>query len=178
VISCAAGGLAGDLQVGDLLIIDDHVDLQFRPCEAASRSPLAMPFYDPHAAGQMLMLARLLKIACRRGCYAGVLGPNYETRAELRWVRQLADVVGMSTIPEARAAHALGMQVAAVATVTNLCRPDAAAVADGDHVAQAASRSLPEFRTLLLAYLGAIAETEPGDGSPQTFASIHDRSAS
>ena len=80
-------------------------------------------------------------------------GPNYETRAEYRFFRQIGDVVGMSTVPEALAAVRCGMRVAAISTVTNVCDPDDLATTSGDEVATAARRAERHVRRLLGEYL-------------------------
>lgn len=126
LLTNAAGGVAPDLGPGSILLLDDHIDLM-------GRSPLRGPVLDreerfpdmsaPYDRGlQELALETALAngIPLRRGTYAGVLGPSYETPAEVRALRAAgADAVGMSTIPEATVARALGMRVLAFSLVTN-----------------------------------------------------------
>ena len=81
--------------------------------------------YDPLLIQQVLAIARGGDFAIYPGVYAALVGPNYETRAEYRLLRRIgADVVGMSTVPEATVAARLGMRVLALSAVTNVCRPD------------------------------------------------------
>lgn len=199
VVSCAAGGLDPRLAVGELMLIDDHIDLliERRSSNALARtaspgrsdanpdassvgcgmgnvspssgspkgvgiglSPVlsASPApYDRKFAARLLEIAGRRNVPLSRGTYVAVTGPNYETRAELRFLRQIAHAVGMSTVPEATVAHSLGMRVCGLATITNLCRPDrhAEAPVDAEHVLQAAAQAEPRFRALLREFLVA-----------------------
>jgi purine-nucleoside phosphorylase len=126
VLTNAAGGLNAALEPGDLVLVDDHVNFMFR-------SPLVGPviggeerFLDmsaPYDRGlQELALAAAAErgVTLVRGTYAAVLGPSYETAAEVRMLRGLgADVVGMSTVPEVIAARANGLRCLAFSMVTN-----------------------------------------------------------
>lgn len=158
IISCAAGGLARDLHVGDLLVLDDHIDLQFRSHGTACESPRrgGVRVYCAEDVSRLTSLARALSIPARRGVYIAVTGPNYETRAELRFLQRLGDAVGMSTVPEACLALALGMQVSGLALITNVCNPDRSEPADGDHVLEVARQAQPRFRALVLEFLRAL----------------------
>lgn len=127
VVSNAAGGLGPALQRGDLMRIDDHIDLMWRNPFAGSadgrpgpHAGLSVP-YD-RALGVLLhAVARDAGIPLSDGVYAGLLGPAYETPAEVRMLQRLgADAVGMSTVPEVLVARALGMRVAGVSCITNL----------------------------------------------------------
>jgi purine-nucleoside phosphorylase len=150
IISCAAGGLSPELAVGDLLIFRDHVDLQFRSLHSrpAPRAGWISP-YNGRLSQLARQMANNLSIRAHAGTYIAVAGPNYETRAELRWLRQIGDAVGMSAAPEAVAAHALGLPALAIATITNLCDPEHPRLADAEHVLAAASQSEPRFRRLI-----------------------------
>lgn len=171
ILSCAAGGLAAGLSVGDLLAIVDHVDLLFRRPFAAFSSYLGAesrcedatgmepspgrgtPIYDPDLIEQVQRIARGLNIPMFRGTYIAVTGPNYETRAELRFLRKLGDAIGMSTVPEAVLGRRLGMRVCGMATMTNLCNPELSVVADGKHVLDAAAEAEPRFRAVVVELL-------------------------
>ncbi len=160
IITNAAGGLASGLRVGDLVVIRDHINFTSRfPCGAPGDSdseaepcPLARrggEIYDAALQEQLLRIAEEAGIRARSGVYIGVTGPNYETRAEYRFFRQIGDLVGMSTVPEALAAVRCGMRVAALSTVTNVCDPDDLATTSGDEVAAAARGAEDRIRTLL-----------------------------
>jgi purine-nucleoside phosphorylase len=126
VLTCAAGGISG--APGSLMIFSDHINLQ-------GQNPLAGPHdehwgvrfldvsqaYDPAFRQILGTAAREFGVPHFEGVYAAVLGPSYETPAEIRAFRALgADAVGMSTVLEVLAARQLGMRVAAIAAITNL----------------------------------------------------------
>jgi len=129
IVTNAAGGIAPSMRVGDLVLISDHINLQ-------GDSPLVgwpgpeggNPFvpmrdaYDPALREIALIAAAESGMPLvPRGTYAGLLGPTYETPAEVAYLRAIgADVVGMSTVPEVIAARALGMRVLGMSLVTNV----------------------------------------------------------
>jgi purine-nucleoside phosphorylase len=133
VIASAAGGLHPDYRSGDVMVIEDQVNLTFHnplvgPHDA--RSGLAYPDmsrpYDPRLIDEAMAIARRANFTAHRGVYVGVMGPNYETRAEYRWLRRLGgDAVGMSTVCEVIAAVQCGLRVLGLAVVTNVAVPDA-----------------------------------------------------
>ncbi|MEW4490602.1 purine-nucleoside phosphorylase [Thalassoglobus sp. JC818] len=156
-LSCAAGGLSSHYQVGDLMLIRDHVNfLQARSAQFGDRAPLPR---EKSVDDDLLTAKRLQRIARRHnfplheGTYIAVPGPNYETRAELRFFRRIGEAIGMSTVPEVIHARRCGMKTIAVAAITNLCLPDAGEVADGDHVVQVAQSTLPRFQNLVTDFL-------------------------
>jgi purine-nucleoside phosphorylase len=126
-VSNAAGGVRRTFRPGDLMRIEDHVNLMWR-------SPLAGPLergderfpdmsapYDPELARVLEEAAGVAGVALQKGVYCGLLGPTYETPAEVRMLERFgADAVGMSTVPEVIVARALGMRVAGVSCITNL----------------------------------------------------------
>lgn len=162
IVTNAAGGLASGLAVGDLLLLEDHINFttQF-PVAAAGQAPLlpcrASAAYDPELRQLVLAAAEREGLAVRSGTYIGVTGPNYETRAEYRFFRQIADVVGMSTVPEALVASRCGLRVLGLSTVTNVCDPDHLGTTSGEEVAAAARSAERRIRTLLNATLRDIA---------------------
>lgn len=124
LLTNAAGGIGDDLSAGDLMLITDHLNL-------TGRSPLAgehEPAFGPRFADQTTVytprLRRLLRQCGERlgtGVYAGLLGPSYETPAEVRMLRTLgADAVGMSTVHEAMALNSMGAEVVGLSLITNL----------------------------------------------------------
>lgn len=126
VVTNAAGSLHPDLRPGDLMLIEDHINFMFRnpligPVGVGEeRFPDMSEPYDAGARAAAREVAIGHRIALTEGVYAGVLGPSYETVAEIAMLRQMgADVVGMSTVPEVVAARALGMRVLGVSCVTN-----------------------------------------------------------
>ena len=126
-VTNAAGGIRRTFRAGDLMLIRDHLNLMFRnpligACEKGDeRFPDMSAPYDDELARQLREHATALGIPLQEGVYCGLLGPTYETPAEVRMLATLgADVVGMSTVPEVVVARALGMRVAGVSCVTNL----------------------------------------------------------
>jgi len=152
VMTNAAGGLNALYRTGDIMVVTDHVDLTFRGAgnsriddvpgeELAFSRPIhyASSYYDASLADSALTISRRLGIAAHAGVYVGVTGPNYETRAEYRFLRRIGgDAVGMSTVWEALAAAQLGMRVAALSIITNVAQPERAERVDAEHVIDAA----------------------------------------
>lgn len=127
VVSNAAGGLRKTLSPGSLVLISDHLNLMFRNPLIGALEPGDIRFPDmsePYDAELRTLAARIGReqgVALSEGVYAGLLGPSYETRAEVRMLSQLgADVVGMSTVPEVIVARAIGLRVLGFSCVTNL----------------------------------------------------------
>ncbi len=118
VLSNAAGGIRPDLAPGTFMLITDHLNVMW----GGPRLPAGRfgPVYDAALGDAMRDAASAAHIVLAEGVYAAVLGPSYETPAEIRMLARLgADAVGMSTAPEAELASALGMRVAAVSCITN-----------------------------------------------------------
>ncbi len=126
VVTNAAGGLCPAFQVPTLMLIADHVNLMWRnpligPVqEGEERFPdMAVP-YDQELRELARQAARERGIRLEEGVYAGVLGPSYETPAEIRMLRRLGvDAIGMSTVPEVVTARARGLQVLGISSITN-----------------------------------------------------------
>lgn len=126
IFTNAAGGLDPSLTPGSLLLLEDHINLTGRSplrgplTEGEERFPEMTDPYDPDLRRVAHEVARDLDLPLRTGTYVGVLGPSYETPAEIRFLAGLnGDVVGMSTVPEVLTARALGMRVLAFSLVTN-----------------------------------------------------------
>ncbi|KAJ6264798.1 hypothetical protein Dda_0950 [Drechslerella dactyloides] len=156
IVTNAAGGLNPDFQVGDICILNDHINLPGLAGIHPLRGPNAEEFgprFPPLSDAYDLELRRFAHIAYKKlqlsiptrrlheGVYAFVSGPSFETRAECRMLRILgADVVGMSTVPEIIAARHAGMRILAMSLVTNQAvlepgpRGDAAIVGDAQKI--------------------------------------------
>ena len=124
--SNAAGGVRRTFNPGDLMVISDHMNLMFRNPLFGAVEPGDERFpdmSDPYDAALRALLhdsGRTVGVALQDGVYGGLLGPTYETPAEVRMLERLGvDAVGMSTVPEVIVAWALGMRVAAVSCITN-----------------------------------------------------------
>lgn len=167
-VSNAAGGLNPQYATGDLMIVDGHLNLMGRGAFArlhARRTPEAIEGahrrtpdtpYDGHLRTTALAAARQAGIRCHQGTYIAVTGPNYETRAEYRFLRQFGDAVGMSTVPEVLAGTACGMRTLAISTVTNVARPDAPERVTCDEVVDVAAHAEPRLRTVLLGVIQSL----------------------
>ena len=169
ILTNAAGGVNPTFDVGDLMLIEDHINF----IGMAGHSPLRGPNLDAFgtrfpAANRIYTqrLRRLLadvaaeqEIALQRGVYMLVAGPNFETSAEIRALRLLgADAVGMSTVPEALVAHHAGMEVLALSTITNMAIDDVEAIGQPSHeeVNAAGAQILPKLITLIPALLSRL----------------------
>ncbi|PYS42516.1 MAG: purine-nucleoside phosphorylase [Acidobacteria bacterium] len=128
VLTNAAGALNVEFAPGSLMVISDHINLlganpltgpnddRFGP-----RFPDLTSVYAPELQDMVIDEARAMGLEMRRGIYAALSGPSYETPAEIHMVRTLgADAVGMSTVPEAIAARHMGLQVVGISCITNL----------------------------------------------------------
>lgn len=128
VFTNAAGGINLSLQRGGLVLISDHLNLQgSNPLAGPNDDQLGPRFPDMSEAYSKeyrriaLETARELGIGLTEGVYAALLGPSYETPAEIRYLRAIgADVVGMSTVPEVIAANHMGIRVLGISCVTNM----------------------------------------------------------
>jgi purine-nucleoside phosphorylase len=132
VVSNAAGGLNPDFAAGDVMVIDDHINLLNRnPLVGINDDRLGPRFpdmsapYDRVLGDRALAIARRDDFVCHRGVYIAMLGPTYETRAEIRMLCFIGgDAVGMSTVPEVIVAAHAGIRVLGISTITNVCSPD------------------------------------------------------
>ena len=128
VLTNAAGGINTRFRPADIMLIDDHLNLMGdNPLKGPNLAKLGPRFPDLSEAYSKACLevldatAKELNLPVHRGVYAGLLGPTYETPAEIRMYRTLgADAVGMSTVPETIAANHLGVRVAGISCITNL----------------------------------------------------------
>src|SRR5262249_19104670 len=127
-IISAVGSLSPTLPPGHLVLINDHINFQFtNPLvgpnipEWGPRFPSMEEAYDPVARRELTAIAVKLGIPLSEGVYLGVLGPSFETPAEIRAFRMWgADVVGMSTVPEVIVARHCGLKVITIGVVTNM----------------------------------------------------------
>ncbi|MDB5220214.1 MAG: Purine nucleoside phosphorylase [Myxococcaceae bacterium] len=128
LITNAAGGLEGSWAAGDLMIVNDHLNLMYQhplmgPNDDAlgTRFPDMTNAYDATLRAQLLEVSKATNLPLREGVYAGLPGPSYETPAEIRMLRVLgAQAVGMSTVPEVIALRHMRMRVAALSCITNM----------------------------------------------------------
>jgi purine-nucleoside phosphorylase len=162
-VSNAAGGIRRTFHAGDLMLIRDHINLMFRnPLigaveEGDVRFPDMSAPYDEALAAMLRAHAVELGIALQEGVYAGLLGPTYETPAEVRMLSTVgADAVGMSTVPEVLIARALGMRVAGISCVTNLASGISAHPLSHEEVLETTRLVGARFEALVEKFVGAL----------------------
>jgi purine-nucleoside phosphorylase len=132
IVSNACGGLNPNFACGDIMVIDDHINLMGgNPLIGVNNDSLGPRFpdmarpYDPALIDQALAIARREDFVAHKGVFVAVTGPNLETRAEYRMLRMLgADAVGMSTVPEVLVAVHSGLRVLGLSCVTDMGLPD------------------------------------------------------
>jgi len=163
VVSNAAGGVNRLFQPGDLMLIRDHINLTFRnPLVGALedgdlRFPDMSEPYDTTLADLARRVASEQGVALREGVYAGLLGPAYETPAEVRMLERLgADAVGMSTVPEVIVARARGMKVLGVSCITNMACGISSAPLTHEEVLETTQRVGDRFAGLVEAIVRAM----------------------
>lgn len=162
IVSNAAGGLNPNFACGDVMVIDDHINLLNRnPLIGVNDDTLGPRFpdmgapYDRRLGDQALAIARKNDFVCHRGVYAAMLGPTYETRAEIRMLRYFdADAVGMSTVPEAIVAIHAGLSVLGLSTITNICSPDKQVTTSGHEVIATAETARDKLLAIVAGIIG------------------------
>ncbi len=157
IVSNACGGMNPLWDVGDLMLIADHINLIGdnpligpNPDELGPRFPDMSEPYDLELQLLAADVARRERLILRRGVYVAVAGPNLETRAEYRFLRMIgADVVGMSTVPEVIVARHAGMRVLGVSIITDSCLPDALKPASVEEIIRVAGEAEPRLTMLI-----------------------------
>ncbi len=147
IVSNAAGGLNPNFAAGDVMVLNGHLNrMQRRPHEGLASGPTSawmqstLRPYDLQLNQLARHIARKNDFEAPLGIYAGHLGPNYETRAEYRYLRRIgADAVGMSTIPEVLIAESHGVRTLALSAITNVCSPDALSETTAEEVIETAA---------------------------------------
>jgi purine-nucleoside phosphorylase len=167
IVSNAAGGLNPNFACGDVMVIDDHINLLNRnPLVGVNDDQLGPRFpdmgapYDRRLGEMTLAISRREDFVCHRGVYVAMLGPTYETRAEIRMLRYIGgDAAGMSTVPEAIVAVHAGVRVLGLSTITNICSPDKQVTTSGHEVVATAETA----RGKLQAIVSGVIEEEFGN---------------
>jgi purine-nucleoside phosphorylase len=162
-VSNAAGGISRAFAPGDLMIIEDHLNLMFRnPLIGAvepgdERFPDMSAAWSPRLTGLLRESAKHTGVPVRSGVYAGLMGPSYETPAEVRMLAALgADAVGMSTVPEAIVAAAMKMEVAGVSLITNAAAGMSAAPLKHAEVVDAGLQAADKFTRLVSEFISRL----------------------
>jgi purine-nucleoside phosphorylase len=164
VLTNAAGGLGDGFAAGDLMLIDDHLNLTgdnplLGPNDArfGARFPDMSDAYSKRLRTVALDVAAARQLKLQRGVYAGLLGPSYETPAEIRMLKLLgASAVGMSTVHETIAANHMGVEVLGLSCITNLAAGISTEKLSHDEVKDTATRVESAFSGLILDVVGKL----------------------
>ena len=164
LLSNAAGGINLDYKKGDLVLLEDHINLQSgNPLTGKNVDELGGRFSDmsmPYNTTLNSLLknnAAKLSIGLREGVYAAVNGPNLETRAEYRYLKVIgADMVGMSTVPEVIAANHAQLACAAISVITDECNPDNLKPVNIAEIIETAGKADKKLATLFAATISSL----------------------
>ncbi len=161
VVSNACGGMNPFFKCGDLMVIEDHINLMgdnpligINDDRLGTRFPDMCEPYDQGLIERAMEVARKENVVAHKGVFAAVSGPNLETRAEYRFLRAIgADAVGMSTVPEVIVAAHCGLRAVGFSIVTDMCLPDALEPVDVDRIIATANAAEPNLRKLVMGVL-------------------------
>lgn len=156
LVSNASGAINLNFKKGEIMLIDDHINLQgdsplaFRGVELMGERFVDMSApYDVEMNSKFEQIAKANNITLHKGVYASVVGPQLETRAEYRYLKIIgADAVGMSTVPEVIVANHLGLAVSALSVLTDECDPDHLKPVDINEIIAMAGKAEPNMTTL------------------------------
>ena len=156
-ISNAAGGLSPDFKQGDLMVLNDHIDLfPDNPLRGENLDELGERWsdmyqqYDPSLRATAFEIAKEQGIDLKEGIYCGVSGPNLETAAEYKYLRIIGgDAVGMSTVPEVIVARHMNIPVFAVSIITDMCTPETLKAVNVPEIIETAMKSEPIMTKLI-----------------------------
>ncbi len=163
IVSNAAGGIRRTFTPGTLMRIEDHINLMHRHPLAGPSQPGAPRFPDMSAPYDRVLgallddVARAMQVRLDVGVYCGLLGPTYETPAEVRMLEKLgADAVGMSTVPEVITARALGMRCVGVSLITNAAAGYTANLLNHAEVLHESKEAASRFQSLITAFVSKL----------------------
>ncbi len=157
LVSNASGALNPEYRKGDLMIIEDHINMQpDNPLRGRNHDSLGPRFtdmsqpYNAQMISSAMEIAKANNIACHKGVYVSVSGPNLETRAEYRFLRIIgADAVGMSTVPEVIVANHMGLPVFAISVLTDEGFPESLEPVSVDEIIRIATEAEPRMTLIL-----------------------------
>ena len=163
VVSNACGGLNPYFKLGDIMMIDDQINLMgdnpligINDDRLGPRFPDMSEPYTRDLVERAMQVARKEDIVAHKGVFVAVSGPNLETAAEYRFLRTIgADVVGMSTVPETIVAVHAGMRVVGFSCITDMCLPDTLEAADAHEIVAIAKEAEPKLTKLVMGVLAA-----------------------
>ncbi|MCK5579049.1 MAG: purine-nucleoside phosphorylase [Planctomycetes bacterium] len=157
IISSAVGGLNKNYRTGDLILIEDHINLMgVNPLIGPNDDSLGPRFpdmsepYDKKLIALAEVIAQEKNIKTHRGVYAAMTGPNLETRAEYRFLQRVgADLIGMSTVPEVIVGVHAGLRIFGLSVVTDICLPETLKPTNITEIIATANRAEPKMTTLI-----------------------------
>jgi len=166
IVSNACGGMNSQYAKGDIMLIEDHINLMGdNPLIGKNDDRLGPRFPDmcwPYDRELLALAQRVAleeRIVCHKGVYVAVPGPNLETRAEYRFLRAIgADVVGMSTVPEVIVAVHCGLRTLGLSVVTDMCLPDALEPASVPDIIATANAAEPKLRAIVRGVLKGLGQ--------------------
>ncbi|MDR1491197.1 MAG: purine-nucleoside phosphorylase [Planctomycetaceae bacterium] len=160
IVSNACGGMNPQFSQGDVMLIEDHVNLMgVNPLVGINDDRLGPRFPDMCEPYSHTLIDKALEIARRenfvahKGVYVAVLGPNLETRAEYRFMRTIGDAVGMSTAPEVLVAVHSAMRVLGISIITDICFPDSLKPANIAEIIRTANEAEPKLTKIVCGVL-------------------------
>jgi purine-nucleoside phosphorylase len=164
IVSNASGGMNPQYDKADLMLIEDHINLMGdNPLLGPNDERLGIRFpdmcypYDRQLLALAQRIAREEQIACHKGVFVAVPGPNLETRAEYRFLRGIgADAVGMSTVPEVIVGVHSGLRNLGISVITDLCLPDALEPVKLEDILETAARAEKKLRVLVRRVVGEL----------------------
>jgi purine-nucleoside phosphorylase len=164
IVSNACGGMNPHWAKGDLMVIEDHINLMGdNPLIGKNDDRLGLRFpdmcrpYDPELIALALRVGLEEKVVCHKGVFVAVPGPNLETRAEYRFLRGIgADVVGMSTVPEVIVGVHAGLRNLGLSVITDMCLADALEPANLDEIIAVANAAEKKLRVLVRRVVGEL----------------------
>ena len=162
IVSNAAGGINPDFEVGDLMVINDHIDkFSENPLRGHNDERFGVRFPDMSEPYDLALVDKAMEIgksnglSIHQGVYLGIQGPKLETKAELHYLYTIgADAVGMSTVPEVIVARHMDLKVFAVSAITNICSPRNTLKFTHDNVVDAAKKAEGAMSLLIEKLLG------------------------
>ncbi len=162
-VSNASGGVNPDFEIGDLMILDDHINLIPNPLIGThdpafgDRFPDMSETYDLTLINKALEIGRQHKLPVRKGCYVGVTGPTLETPKEYQYFRIIGgDTVGMSTVPEVIVAHQMGITCFAISIITDLGVPGKIVKVSLEDVTSVAAKAEPQMTLIMKELISGI----------------------
>ena len=157
IVSNAAGGMNPGFEIGDIMVINDHINTMPNPLigphepSFGERFPDMSETYSARLISQFKEHAKELDIPVQEGCYVGVTGPTLETPKEYAYFRIIGgDAVGMSTVPEVIVAHQMGIRIFAVSVITDLGVPGKIQKLTHQEVIKAAGIAAPKLTKLIV----------------------------